>query len=367
MAICLSHGGTTIYSSDAPSSEVFVGTVEGVFSIQRENSRKWRVTRKGLEGRHIHALIIEPSSALLFAGAHRGSIYASPDSGKTWELADQGLTQKDVYCLNSAEIRNTVKLYAGTEPAHLFESDDLGGTWHEIESLRSVPSVPRWTFPAPPHVPHVKHITFDPHNSRTIYVCIEQGGLLRSEDAGVSWEELHGFDEDLRFSLPRGAFPDDVHRVVIRPSDSRRLYISGGIGICHSQDGGKSWEHLTTPEMRIGYPDPLVLHPHREELMFAAGGRMNPGHWPQTSTADSRISRSRDGGRSWEVLHQGLPEHIRGNVEAMAIEVSNGASGLFVGTTDGDVFYSDDEGDHWTKIVEGLPAISKGEHYRLLR
>ena len=38
MAIGLSHGGTTIYSSPSPSKEVLVGTREGVVTIARDGS-----------------------------------------------------------------------------------------------------------------------------------------------------------------------------------------------------------------------------------------------------------------------------------------------------------------------------------------
>jgi len=367
MAICLSHGGRSIYSSSSPSSEVLVGTVSGVYTVQRESTKKWKVSGKALEGLHIHALVSDPLSGLTFAGAHNGSIYASKDFGATWSLRENGLTEKNIYSLNVTRRGDRVKLYAGTEPAHLFESDDLGESWYDLRSLHSVPSFPRWTFPAPPHKAHVKYIEFDPQDSNTIYVCVEVGGLLRSRDGGQSWEELHGFMENVDFPLPAGAVPDDVHRLLIRPSDPKYLYISGGMGICHSRDGGKSWEHLTTPQTRIGYPDPFVFHPGREDLMFMAGAIVNPRTWGQTRTADSRIARSRDGGRNWEMLNEGLPEKIRGNFEAMAIEVWNGSCSLFAGTTDGEIFYSEDEGDQWTKIVEGIPPISKGEHYTRLR
>lgn len=367
MGICLSHGGPSTYSSSAPSHEVLVGTVRGVVTIHRGKSGDWQVSSSALEHLHISALMIEPRSGLIFAGAHQGSLYASSDLGKSWEPRDRGLTQKDVYCLNSVVQDDKVKIYAGTEPAHLFESEDLGETWHELTSLLSVPSVSKWTFPGPPHLAHVKNITFDPRDPRVIYVTVEVGGVLKSRDGGSSWEELHGFDTDISFDLPEGAYPDDVHRLLVRPSNPERLYISGGIGICHSQDGGSSWEHLTTTSMRVGYPDALLIHPGRDDLMFTGGAMANPRSWRETHVADAGIARSRDGGKSWEVLHQGLPERIRGNIEAMGLEVWNGSCSLFAGTTDGEIFYSDDEGDSWAKIMAGLPPISKGGHYLRLQ
>jgi photosystem II stability/assembly factor-like uncharacterized protein len=354
MAICLSQNGATTYFSKVPSERLFIATADGVFTVDRKTGKEWSVSGSSLKGCHISSLIMEPGSGLMFAGVHKGPVYASADSGETWQLRDKGLAQRDVFSLSCANIRGKVKLYAGTEPAHLFESDDLGQSWREIVSFRTLPSLPKWSFPAPPHIAHVKNITFDPDNPTTIYVSVEQGGLFKSRDGGVSWQELHGFYED-------------VHRLVIRPSNPNWFYITGGNGLYQSKDWGETWEHVTDRSMRVGYPDPLLLHPHQEELMFMAGAITAPTHWRKNGTADSRIARSRDSGKSWEILNKGLPEHVRGNFEAMVMEIWEHSFCLFAGTTDGDVFYSDDEGEHWSGIATGLPPISKHGHYKLLQ
>jgi photosystem II stability/assembly factor-like uncharacterized protein len=328
--------------------------VGGVVSLKRKDSKHWEVGGTSLKDCHISALAVEPSKGLILAGAHNASLHASLDSGKTWEPRNNGIVEKEIYSINFVRSEEGTKLYAGTEPAHLYESDDLGETWRDLPALRSVPSVPQWTFPAPPHAAHVKHIAFDPTNPKKIYASIEVGGLLKTEDGGTSWHELSGFYED-------------VHRIVVRPSSPKCLYMTGGDGIYHSRDEGETWDHLTTRTMRIAYPDALVFHPRREDLMFMAGAVSSPGTWRQTHTADSRIARTRDGGQSWEILHEGLPEHIRGNMEALALEAWDGSMSLFGATTDGDVFLSEDEGDHWTKIAGGLPPISKTGHYRNLQ
>ena len=208
MTIALSHGGTTIYSSRSPSNGVLVGTREGVVTIARENSdSEWQVTHRAIPDKHISAMITEPESGLMFAGAFHGSVQMSADGGKSWEPRGNGMTQSNVYSLAARHVDGRVRLFAGTEPAHLFVSDDLGVNWSEMPSLRTVPSVPKWNFPAPPHIGHVKHITFDPKNSRTIYASIEVGGLLRSTDAGEHWEEFPSLYED-------------VHRLMIHPSNA---------------------------------------------------------------------------------------------------------------------------------------------------
>ena len=354
MAIYLSHGGTTVYDSANPSDELWVGTVAGIFKLRKDHSHGWAVSGKALEGLHIHCLVREPGSGLLFAGAHKGSLHVSRDAGETWEHRDHGLTKRDIYCLSTAQVGGRVKLYVGTDPAHLFESDDLGESWKEVPALRDAPNASKWFFPAPPHFGHVKNVAVDFSNPKIIYACIEQGGLLKSEDGGGSWQELQGFD-------------DDVHRLVISPSNTKHLYLSTRMGLLESMNAGKSWEPLSMDGSRIGYPDALLLHPKRENLMFTAGSSTRPPFWLKEHTADSKIARSRDGGKNWELVRNGLPEQIRGNIEAMAMDIYNGSFSLFAGTTDGEVFASGDEGDSWTKIATGLPPISKAHHYLIIR
>lgn len=352
MRVCVSVGGQTVYRTEEMATEVLVATVGGALALSRTHSG-WSESRRTLNDKHVSALMVEPRKGTIFAGTHGDGIYASEDGGVSWERRDRGVEFLNIYSLNFVEVGDEVRLYAGAEPAHLYVSSDLGRGWEELPTIRSVPSVPEWTFPAPPHEAHVKHINFDPRSADVIYASIEVGGALKSTDAGKTWREMHGFYED-------------VHRVVVPPGAPDRLYITGGDGVYYSADAGKSWEHLTDTTARIAYPDALVVHPEQPELMFMAGAICSPGAWRQSGTADARIGRSRDGGRTWEYLERGLPTHIHGNIEAMTLDAWPGGMALFAGTTDGEIFCSADQGDTWTTIAQGIPAVSKGGHYRNL-
>jgi photosystem II stability/assembly factor-like uncharacterized protein len=355
MAIGLSHGGSTIYSSPSPSPEVLVGTREGVVTIERPSSgSEWRVKHRALTDKHISAIIKEPESGLTFAGAFSGSVHVSADNGKTWEPRGSGLTETNVYSLASRRVNEHVRLFAGTEPAHLFASDDLGLNWSEVSSLRSVPSVPKWSFPAPPHIGHVKHINFDPDNPMTTYASVEVGGLLKSTDAGEHWEEFPSLYED-------------VHRLMIHPSNPNFLYAVTGRGLYVSPDAGANWEQWTRREDEIGgYPDGFVFRPSDPKVIFMTAAHDAPGTWRTTHFAGARISRSTDGGRSWEILRNGLPDRLQASIEAFCLEEAGDASSIFAATTSGEIFCSEDLGEHWNKIISGLAPISKGGHYRNL-
>ena len=355
MAIELSHGGTTIYASHLPSNEILVGTREGAITIVRDGSgSEWKIAHRAIPDKHISALMAEPESGLIFAGAFHGGVHVSADGGKSWEQRSNGMTQNNVYSLAARRVDGRVRVFAGTEPAHLFASDDLGLNWQEIPSLRSVPSVPKWNFPAPPHIGHVKHINFDPAAPTTIYASIEVGGLLKSTDAGKSWQE----------------FPDlyeDVHRIMIHPSDANFLYAVTGRGLYVSPDAGATWEQWTRREDEIGgYPDGFVFRPSDPKLIFMTAAHDAPGTWRTTHFAGARISRSQDGGRTWEILRNGLPDRLQASIEAFCLEESGQSTAIFAATTSGEVFSSEDLGESWKKIITGLPPISKAGHYRNL-
>ena len=353
MAITLSHGGDSIFTSSSPLNEVLVGTKEGVVWIERQGS-EWGVTHRALTDKHIHAVIIEPVSGTIFAGATFDSIYASEDGGQTWERRDNGLTEHDIYSLASARLNGGTRIFAGTEPAHLFYSDDMGKGWSEFPSLLSV-DTSRWTFPVPPNIAHTKHINFHPNDPNTLFISIEQGGLLKSTDGGQTFSAIPGMD-------------DDVHRTVINPLNPDRIWITGGDGMYVTSNGGGNWEHWTTIEDEIGgYPDVMVVHPRNPELVFIGASREQPGAWlGNRYTAGSQISTSTDGGRTWEAWENGLDDRIQTSFEAMSLVDCGESFSIFAATGTGEIWASEDGGKQWSEIIRGLAPISKGEHYALL-
>ena len=350
--IALSHGGTTTYSSTAFSQELVVGTADGVVFLQRSAGGAWEVSRRALDGRHISALLV-PEPGLIVAGAFHDAVHVSTDGGRSWTRRGEGLVPSNVYSLLAVARGRGHRIYAGTQPAHLFCSDNLGVTWTELRGLREVPGVSTWSFPAPPHEAHVKHIVADPHDPAGLYACVEQGALLKSDDAGATWRVLHGVDED-------------VHFLSVDPRDADALYISGGMGCYSSTDGGKNWRHVTTRSDPIGgYPDTLVRSPAQPQHMFLGVARVGPGEWRVTRRSDTRLCRSLDGGQTWETPAT-FPRDLVAAIEALALEDCSESMVLFAGTTAGEILASEDRGSTGKTIARGLAPIAKYGHERAL-
>ena len=368
MAIGLSHGGTNVYSATERSHQLWAGTQDGLVLFERDGG-KWREAQRVLRGQRISSIIFEHATGTMFAGAFFGSIHASADGGKTWERRDNGMPIHDVYSLASNVVDGKVRVYCGTQPAHIFLSEDLGAHWRELPSMREVPSAEQWSFPAPPHVAHTKFITFDPFDPNAIFACVEQGAFLKSTDLGETWKQLNTIGLYKDKNRPVEHFYD-VHRCLIDPRKRDHIYVTGGAGLYVTHTGGAKWERWTASDWAPDvYPDGFTWNLKNPDMMFVAAAEHNPVTWRKagpSARAEGKIYRSKDCGQTWQRLGGGLPASLKHEFGALCSEEVNGVCAIFGGTTGGEVFCSEDDGESWTLITDKLAPISKKGHERLL-
>ncbi len=361
MLACLSPNGQNRFAGSEPPTRLVVATETGVSILERTApGAAWRLAATALPQSHTTTLASLPGRPGILVGTHGDGVFFSADGGATWEPRNDGLAIKDVYSVAAVERKDGLVVYAGTQPAHLFESRDLGRRWTELPALRQVPGTEHWTFPAPPRIAHTKMMVFDPKNPERFYAAIEQGAFLKTEDGGRSFREYAGYSrEDDRAYR-------DIHQIMVVPSRPETVYMTTGVGLYRSDDGGENWRRLTGPEFRLAYPDHIVLSPD-ERTLFMTGAREDPGVWRRTQVAATAIMRSRDGGAHWEELRQGFSVLPRANIEAMTLASYPGGFSLFVGDTDGAVHASEDGGDTWTRIADAIGPVTKGDHSALLQ
>jgi hypothetical protein len=356
----LSCNGSTVTTDQRPATRLIVATLKGVKIFERGGAEDaWELRSTALEDKHISAILYEPRSGLVFAGAHwNQGLYVSRDGGFTYEPSMNGITRPHIYALAAQHRGDQTILFAGTEPSALYRSDDLGASWKDLPGIWDVPETDQWKFPPPPHVAHVKDIAWHPSNPRRLYVCIEQGALLISDDDGQSWTENRGYAD-----VEQDMFRHDNHRVLFQSNPSHYI-MCGGEGLDVTFDDGASWSKVMKRSDRIGYPDAMFIDPRDENTVYVAGPQAGPGLWAKWGTSNPTFMASRDFGRTWQERRNGLPDDLVGNIEAMGLHHHGDEVTIFAGTATGEIYVTGDAGLNWSRLATGLPSIAKNGHFR---
>jgi hypothetical protein len=272
----------------------------------------------------------------LFCGTFGHGAWASENGGAGWRRLDGGLPAD---ARVSAIATHGGRVLIGTEPSAVWCSDDGGAAWRPLAPLTALPSAPEWSFPPRPDTHHVRALLIDPADPDRVWVAIEAGALVRTEDGGGTWIDR----------TPDG--PRDTHTLRVHPRDGGRLYAAAGDGWFESRDRGVSWER-PRDGLAHGYCWSLVAHPVEPELrvVSAAAG---PRQAHDADRAEVYIYR-RTRMAEWEPCGAGLPPP-RGTTAPVLANDPVEPDAFWLASNHG-VFRSADAGLTWTALPGPWPA-----------
>ncbi len=166
---------------------LYAGTQHGLI-VWRSAANGWQeVARHFADGiiDSIHGC--KQSSETVFVGVTHDGLYRTVDGGQSWAKVFEGDIRSVTVDPNDDRV-----VYTGIEPVGLFRSEDGGDSWQEIAALKALPQSVRknWWYPQAPHHGHVRNIHIYADDPKTIYLCLEHGGIVRSFDRGQTWEDV---------------------------------------------------------------------------------------------------------------------------------------------------------------------------------
>ena len=120
-------------------------------------------------------------------------------------------------------------------------------------------------------------------------------------------------------------------------------------------DGGRSWAEL--PEVPVsGFGFPVAVHPRDPLTAWFVPGDKDERRIPVEARVV--VLRTRDGGRSFDTLRQGLPQHQAYDlVYRHALAVDRTGERLAFGSTTGSLWVTENGGDGWITVAEHLPPV----------
>ena len=200
-----------------------------------------------------------------------------------------------------------------------------------------------------------------PHLRSVFYFGAAAGGIWRTVDAGLTWENIS--DGQLQTSSVGALAVSPNHPEIIYAGMGEaciRNDVSPGDGVYRSENGGDTWIHTGLTDTRhIGE---ILVDPVDPERVYVAALGHAFGHNPERG-----IYRTFDGGETWQkVLHTSSKAGaIDITMDADSRDILYGAVweaqrtfwSMSSGGPDSGIWKSVDGGDTWTEIThsEGFP------------
>lgn len=251
-------------------------------------------------------------------------------------------------------------LWAGTLPGGLFRSDDRGEHWSLQRGLWDRPERLEWFGGGYPE-PGIHSICVDPRDADRVLVGLSCAGAWATTDGGASWAPRSaGMRAD--YLPPEKAYDQngqDPHRIVRCPSSPDVLWCQHHGGIWRSTDDGASWSEVppATPGATSTFGFTVGVHPQDPDTAWFVPAIADQRRIPVDHALS--VARTRDGGRSFEQLRDGLPQrNCFDLVYRHGLAVGDDGRSLAIGSTTGHLWTSDDGGEHWQAVDALLPPIS---------
>lgn len=347
---------------------VLVGTRKGLWIGRSDDARRdWSWTGPHFDMTEIYSVMIDQRAGRrrLLAGASMSwtgpTVQRSDDFGETWTETRNIAFGDDV----DASVERVWQLtpgygddevWAGTEPGAVFRSVDGGESYALVEGLWNHPHRREWNAGFGGQAFHT--ILPHPDDPRSVTAAISTGGCYQSADGGASWEPRNvGIRAEF---LPEGeqypAFGQCVHKIARHPARPERLYLQNHGGVYRSDDHAATWTSIAEG-LPADFGFPVVVHPHDPDTVYLFPLDAAAGRHPVDGRA--AVHRSRDAGRTWQRLDDGLPQSFWVGVmrDAMCAD-DHESAGLYLGARNGTVWVSADEGETWSCAVANLPDVT---------
>jgi hypothetical protein len=354
------------------SDRIRVATRKGLFTLVRRQGR-WIAQEPAFLGDPVTMVLDDPRDGALHAALNLGhfgvKMRRSRDDGATWEELDapayppqpegaEGPPWKlvQVWSMETGGAGEPGVLWAGTLPGGLFRSGDAGASWSLVRSLWDRPERLGW-FGGGYDSPGIHSINVDPRDPRRLTLAISSGGIWRSRDGGDTWA-LAARGMVARYMPPEQQHDGNVqdpHRTVACPVQPDVLWTQHHSGIFRSVDGGDLWQEITAvPVSVFGFA--VAVHPHDPATAWFVPGIKDEQRVPVGGQL--AVTRTRDGGASFDVLRAGLPQSSCYDlVYRHGLDVDASGERLAMGSTSGGVWLSEDGGDSWQALDARLPPI----------
>jgi photosystem II stability/assembly factor-like uncharacterized protein len=321
----------------------------GVSLHVTDDGKSFRTSRANVHA-DIHQIWIDPSDSYHIMLVCDGGLYQSRDKGVTWTHHENlPIGQFYAACFDT---RKPYWVYGGLQD---------NGTWGQpTQNVRGVTS---WFDAMNVGGGDGFHVASDPSDWRWLYSESQGGGMVRYDLKG-------GGQRGMRLPRGNGNRFNWSTPFIISPHNSATLYV-GGNKLFKTINRGDSWAAIS-PDLTTN--DPEKLHPGSNSVSPEDTGAerhctiITISESPKkqgliyVGTDDGQVQITQDDGGHWDNLTKNIPD-LPANTWCSRVLASKNEEGRVYATFDGHrgndfkpyVYVSEDYGKTWSKLNNGLP------------
>ncbi|HPV74997.1 MAG TPA: glycosyl hydrolase [Gemmatimonadaceae bacterium] len=154
----------------------------------------------------------------------------------------------------------------------------------------------RWRLIGPFRGGRVDAVAGDPTKPLVYYMGAVNGGVWKTTNAGISWENITDGKTDISSVGAVTVAPSDPNVIYVGTGESQlREDLTYGTGVYRSTDAGETWQHLGLVETH--QVTAIRVHPNNPDVAYVAaiGHAFGPN-------AERGVFRTMDGGKSWKKI-----------------------------------------------------------------